>query len=341
MYRPLKRAARFALFAIVIGLVAGLALVATHAGAPVPHGNFDALASISGSGAGLGGLGTLGLLPFAGSTKTKFFRVATEGATVDGREIKREWIEQAAKNFDPKKYGARVWLEHLRGIYPDSSFKAYGDVTAVEARAVEDNKLALFAQIAPLPDLVKIVNNDKQKIYTSIELNPKFADTGEAYLVGLAVTDSPASTGTEVLSFATRHPTSNAVSKPELAAIELEPDTTAEVGKFAELLDVFKNLMAGTKRTDPPAPAPAPAVDDADASSAKFTVLATSMQDMATAIANYDIATRKSKADLNDKFAKQQAAHDALVQRLGQLPDQNHSQRPPATGNNGRVLADC
>lgn len=43
-----------------------------------------------------------------------------------------------------------------------------------------------------MPDLVKMTTDNKQKIYTSIEINPKFGDTGEAYLVGLAVTDSPA-----------------------------------------------------------------------------------------------------------------------------------------------------
>ena len=42
--------------------------------------------------------------------KSKFFRVATEGATTDGRAITREQIEQMAKNFDPAKYGARVWV---------------------------------------------------------------------------------------------------------------------------------------------------------------------------------------------------------------------------------------
>jgi len=45
------------------------------------------------------------------------------------------------------------------------------------------------------------INQAGQKVYTSVEIDPKFADTGEAYLVGLAVTDSPASTGTSRLSF--------------------------------------------------------------------------------------------------------------------------------------------
>ncbi|MBK1616753.1 phage capsid protein, partial [Rubrivivax gelatinosus] len=77
--------------------------------------------------------------------KSKWFRVATEGATTDGRRIERSWIEQMAANFDPKKYGARVWLEHMRGLYPDSVFRAYGDVAAVKAEKGEDGKLALFA----------------------------------------------------------------------------------------------------------------------------------------------------------------------------------------------------
>ncbi len=328
----------FVVTAVAIGItVAVVAALASQTGAHVPPGGLDHLVSLSGS-AGLGGAGTLGLIPFAG--RTKFFRVATEGATVDGRTIDRSWLEQAAKNFDPKKYGARVWLEHFRGIYPDSSFKAYGDVTAVQARPVEDGKLALFAQIEPLPDLVKIVNDQKQKIYTSIEINPKFADTGEAYLVGLAVTDSPASTGTEVLSFATKHPTSNAISKPELAAIELEPDAPTEAGKFTKAIEGLANLFASFKPAEPPAPAPAPAVTTTQPE-AQFAALANALQLMATASAEHASATTKAIADLGEKFTKQQAAHDALVTSLGQQTDQQHSQRPPATGNSGRVLADC
>ena len=34
---------------------------------------------------------------------SKFFRVATEGATTDGRTIQRSWIEQAARNYNTKK----------------------------------------------------------------------------------------------------------------------------------------------------------------------------------------------------------------------------------------------
>ncbi|WP_040259611.1 GPO family capsid scaffolding protein, partial [Xanthomonas citri] len=69
-----------------------------------------------------------------------------------------------------------------------SPFRAYGDVTAVKAEEVEIDgakRLALFAQIEPTADLITI-NKSKQKLYTSIEVQEKFANTGKAYLVGLA-----------------------------------------------------------------------------------------------------------------------------------------------------------
>jgi hypothetical protein len=130
---------------------------------------------------------------------SRWFRVATEGATVDGRALSRDHLNQMAKNFNPETYGARVWLEHLRGLVPGSPFDALGDVRAVKAEEVE-GKMRLFAQIDPTDKLLEF-NAARQKIYTSIELDPRFADTGEAYLVGLAVTDSPASVGTEALKF--------------------------------------------------------------------------------------------------------------------------------------------
>ncbi len=70
----------------------------------------------------------------------------------------------------------------------------------MEAREVEDGKLALFVEIDPT-DKLKQINEQRQKVYTSIEVDPEFADTGEAYLVGLAVTDTPASLGTDMLRF--------------------------------------------------------------------------------------------------------------------------------------------
>ncbi len=130
----------------------------------------------------------------------KWYRIMTEGPTTDGREIKRDWLSQMAKNYQPTRYAARIWLEHLRGIFADGPFRAYGDVTALEARGVEGGKLGLFAQLAPHADLVTMIGAG-QKLYTSAEVDENFAKTNEAYLVGLAVTDSPASIGTDRLAF--------------------------------------------------------------------------------------------------------------------------------------------
>lgn len=189
---------------------------------------------------------------------SKWFVVATEGATTDGRTINRTWIEQMAANYDPKKYGARVNLEHIKWRYmwnDDPHSKCYGDVVGLKTEENAEGKLQLLAQIDPTDDLIKL-NKDRQKIYTSIECDPNFADTGEAYLVGLAVTDNPASLGTEMLVFsagASANPLNNRKEKAEnlfTAAIEteLEFEEVKEKGLsvFAKILALF----ADKEKTD-------------------------------------------------------------------------------------------
>lgn len=161
--------------------------------------------------------------------KSKQFRVATEGATVDGRTIKREWIQQMADGYNVATYHAGVNLEHIRGLIPDSPFKNYGTVDALSAAENDNGELQLFAVISPTDDLVKM-NQAKQKLFTSAEINPNFAGTGKAYLVGLAVTDSPASLGTDMLAFTA----SNPLGSP-LTARKQHPDNFFSVGVEAAL----------------------------------------------------------------------------------------------------------
>lgn len=277
--------------------------------------------------------------------KSKMFRVATEGATTDGRRIERAWIEQMAKNFDPKKYGARVWLEHMRGMYPDSSFRAYGDVLSVESRAVEDGKLGLFAEIAPLPDLVAMTTKDKQKIYTSIEVNPKFADTGEAYLIGLAVTDSPASLGTEVLSFAAQNPNANPFKSRKVApdnlfseaieaALEFEDDT-ADDGKAAGALKVMKDAIGKfTGR-----------FKKQDGDLGELISAVGEMAESFGALADQQATDSQTLAKLSKEFAELQTQHTALQAKFDTIDTTDagkHAQRPPATGNDPKLQkTDC
>ena len=47
---------------------------------------------------------------------SKFFTVAVEGATVDGRNIDRQWILDMAATFNPDNYGVRMNMEHIRPV---------------------------------------------------------------------------------------------------------------------------------------------------------------------------------------------------------------------------------
>nr|DAV05537.1 MAG TPA: capsid scaffolding protein [Caudoviricetes sp.] len=190
---------------------------------------------------------------------SKWFVVATEGATTDGRTINRAWIEQMAANYDPKKYGARVNLEHIKWRYmwnDDPHSKCYGDVVGLKTEENAEGKLQLLAQIDPTDDLIKL-NKDRQKIYTSIECDPNFADTGEAYLVGLAVTDNPASLGTEMLVFsagASANPLNNRKEKAEnlfTAAIETKLDFEGWDGlDHPSIFTKIKSLFEKKGKTD-------------------------------------------------------------------------------------------
>lgn len=274
---------------------------------------------------------------------SKFFRVATEGATTDGREIQRSWIEQMAKNFNREKYGARVWLEHMRGMLPESSFAALGDVLAVEARTVEDGKLALFAQIEALPALVAM-NKAKQKIYTSIEVDPNFAKSGEAYLTGLAVTDSPASLGTEVLKFAAGNPDASPFKGKKhsegalfSAAVETELGLEGDAESIASTLitkfsDMLKNLSGIT------APKHTPETPEVFATK---TLEVLGAADAAIQHQAKELATEKAAREkLAGEFSALEKKFNELTVTLSKQ-DGGGTARPEATGTEGAVLADC
>ena len=104
-------------------------------------------------------------------------------------------------------------------------------------------KMALYAGILPTSLLVELVKKG-QKLFTLMEVNTKFADTGKAYLVGLAATDDPASLGTEMLQF------SASASKKNLANRKQHPDNlfTAAAETLIELEEVPEAKPALFKR---------------------------------------------------------------------------------------------
>jgi hypothetical protein len=279
--------------------------------------------------------------------KSKFFRIAVEGATTDGREIQRDWLEQMAASYNPATYTARINCEHLRGFSPETPFNAYGSVLSLKTDQIDlsiDNKtekrLALFAEIDANDQLLAI-NGKGQKLFTSCEIQPNFAGTDKAYLVGLAVTDSPASLGTEMLKFAAGQGDANPLAarkqnKDNLftaaheASIEVESAApVAEESAFAKAMAAMTAFFS--KGTTPPVtpstPAEAPANDN-DA--------AEGMRLMSASISalgeQFTAAIGAVKTDLA-----------SLKTDLERTPNGTQPQRQPASGGNGQAFAttDC
>lgn len=275
--------------------------------------------------------------------RSNWFRVAVEGATTDKRKIERSWLEQAAKNFSQNTYGARVWLEHYRSLLPDSPFKAYGDITAVKTEEVEiagQKKLALFVQIDPTPELVAM-NKAKQKIYTSIEIDDSFADSGEAYIVGLAVTDSPASLGTDVLAFSAQKPEASPFKDRHYSETSMFTEAVETEIKFEEVDDT-PNMFAALRGKVGELLGKTKEKEGKDA--ANFNALGALIEDLAEhgakqaeAFATVKTAHEKLQGD-HTKLAGDFAD---LLKRLENTPSKQHSQRPAVTGGDGKTLTDC
>lgn len=138
--------------------------------------------------------------------RTGWVCIATEGTTVDGREITAAWLTDMAETYDPEYYTALIWPEHER-------WSNFGYVQELKTEAV-DGKLKLFAILSPTRDLV-YYNQVGQYRFCSIEPLEQFADLGRTYLRGLGVTDEPASTGTTHLKFKNKNGESRLIGTSE------------------------------------------------------------------------------------------------------------------------------
>jgi hypothetical protein len=260
--------------------------------------------------------------------KTKWFRVASSGKTVDGREITPAQIDQMAASYNPATYGARIWVEHLRSLLPDSPFKAYGDVLAVRAEDGGDGKRVLMAQVDATEDLMGM-QAKRQKVYWSIEMDPNFQGTGQAYMVGLACTDSPASTGTEMLKFSLQTPDKmpeqvkgHLFSEHVEAPIETDDDRPSI---FARV----KEMLAGQSKVD---------TARFGQVEAAVTAIAEEVAGIKTTIAGFS-AGGKGDPQLVGKvetLSADLAALKSLLAQTGTVP-----QRPKAGGGGSNFSTDC
>ncbi|MBF0639792.1 GPO family capsid scaffolding protein [Pseudomonas protegens] len=220
-------------------------------------------------------------------------RVATSGPTVDGRDILPQELRDIAETYKAATYTAVIWSEHERW------YGSHGTVYAVrlveDAEDLEPGQVALEAQLKPNDKLLWL-NDQGEKLFSSIEITPNFANSGKAYLTGLAVTDSPASLGTQELYFSSKTSKTSFFGSPvELSGMrETEPE--AELKKFGSMFARFFKRFA---------------VDEQQADTSTYTTTeSTTPMDEATALA---------LKTLRDQFLVVVAGLDTLIE--GVAPD--------------------
>lgn len=279
---------------------------------------------------------------------SKFFRIGVEGDTCDGRIISGNDIQEMAESFDPRVYGCRINLEHIRGLFPDGDFKRLGDVVELKAEIIDDDsalngKWALFARITPTDDLIAM-NKKLQKVYTSMEIQPNFANTGKCYLVGLAVTDDPASLGTEYLEFcrnAKHNPLQRFKANPEnvfsaatLAELEFEevPDTVLN-----SLADKVKAIFSRKQVSDD-----ARLNDVHEAVTTVSEHVQTNLTKQDERLSAMETAFATFKQELTGKVEETSQAFSDLKTTLDKTESFSQPRRTKASGGGGdELLTDC
>lgn len=275
----------------------------------------------------------------AGTAKPrKKFRVAVSGNTVDGREIQPQHLRDAAANYNLNVYAARVNIEHFLSPYPGSDFGAMGDVTALSTEDITEGPLAgrtaLYAEIDPSDRMVQMTDKG-QKVYSSIELAPQFALNGKAYVVGLAMTDTPASLGTDRLKFAAQQRASvmafnNQQGEPPMFTEAIEAEVIELAAQRSdEGVKWFSRVMSILGKGQE--------TDDQRFSQVHKAVEAVA-QSQSEQLDRFNTAEQERQ---QDRVTIQKLTTDlvALRQQL-EGTDGNFSQRPPAGGGANAQLAD-
>jgi Phage capsid scaffolding protein (GPO) serine peptidase. len=283
--------------------------------------------------------------------KTKPFLLATAGSTVDGRVIDEKMIEEMASSYDPKTYGARLNIEHIRGISGQAPFRAYGDVLELSVGETEVNfngqvekRKALYG-VFDVTEEAKQLNAAGQKVYPSIEIEPNFGGKGFAYLMGCALTDSPAAIATERLAFNRQLPGTIILSRgaegqpSEPTALEFAEASESESG--AGFLNGLKTVLDGFAAKFAPAPKDPPQDQPPDdkPQAFDFAQMRPLFEDLgktfATSIESLRSEFRGEIDQLGVKLKKLEADRE-------ETPSPKHLARPAAAGANGQyAMTDC
>lgn len=275
--------------------------------------------------------------------KPKKFRIAVAGETIDGRVIEPQALKEAVETFDPAKYGVRVNVEHLRGLSGDKPFGMVGDVVALSVQDDDftingktEKRTALYADIKPNDRGVEL-NKADQKVYSSVELLPNFFGTGKVGLMGVAVTDTPASMGTSRLQLYSA--VGSLASSPHEVALKFEEDKPSESqslynNALSALTNAVTALTGGNKveqKPDPVTPPSPPAGAD------QFGALFAAQTEAIKALGE---TVKDQVTSLTGMIEDQKREFDALKSGLEKQPSDNYTARQSSAGGSGVQQAD-
>ncbi len=182
---------------------------------------------------------------------------------------------------------------------------------------------------------MKKLTEEGKKIYSSIELHPQFALNGKAYVMGLAMTDTPASLGTERLKFAAQQRQQVMSFNNQQGEAPLFTDAIeAEIIELAEQhsdegkqwFGRIMGIIGKGRKSD----------------GEQFSQVRDAVENVAQSHADLlDSFNDLSRAREQDSQTIQKLTSDlaALTSKLGNT-DANFSQREPASGGANAQLAD-
>ncbi len=272
--------------------------------------------------------------------RTDWKRVGRSGATVDGRTISPQMIDDMAASYDKSLFTALIWPEHQRYVN-------YGTVEELRATDNEEGGRDLWAVLSP-NGFYTGSNQYGQKLFTSMEITPDFRKSGQAYLTGLGATDDPASAATSEIRLSKTAAEGGimltkaveSVDKTfedpapqnlldQIKALFTHQDKDTDMadkaaieqlkGELAEIKTLFAQIKTETKtETEPTA-------DE------KYTQLATQVQDLTTKV-DTAIATFSKGAPETDK---DKATIKALADKLETFGQQLEAALKEQPGTNG------
>ncbi|MFQ2730246.1 GPO family capsid scaffolding protein [Aeromonas caviae] len=277
--------------------------------------------------------------------RTGWVCIATEGTTVDGREITADWLTDMAETYDPEYYTALIWPDHDR-------WYNFGYVQELKAETV-DGKLKLFAILSPTRDLI-YYNQTGQYQFCSIEPQEQFADLGRTYLRGIGVTDQPASTGTTHLKFKDGRSESRLIGRSE--PLDLSMFKLPNHEKADGLIAKFFSFLANHGEQAPQSPPSQP--EDEEMTKEQFDQMLGALNGLGTKIEGFSTkletkpttekptapAAEPAKVDAQpgitaERFSKLEETLNGLASTVGELKGQidqfsveKPGQRPGALG---------